>query len=209
VTAFAGPAVAGYRSKDHLVLTMGSTPPGGTRNSQPILGGLFLAAVLWRYGSALRHGAWPASHPWSGIALSLLAVQFFFFPLKRNVFGVGLWLASLGSALLWVLSYFSAADDEPKPPAGSSPMEIAAFWALAEAAKHASHCHPKGEPVGSGQVRVVYAQDGSVQSVDLLTEEFRDTVTGACVRTIFRRAKIPAFSEPGHIFIKSFTIVEE
>jgi len=30
-------------------------------------------------------------------------------------------------------------------------------------------------------VRVVYAQDGSVQSADVLTTEFHDTVTGSCV----------------------------
>ena len=48
-----------------------------------------------------------------------------------------------------------------------------------------------------------------MQSVDLLSEQFRDTLTGSYVRMVFRRARIPAFSGPSPTFIESFSIPSE
>jgi hypothetical protein len=58
-------------------------------------------------------------------------------------------------------------------------------------------------------VRVVYAQDGRVQSAEILTNELRGTLTGSCVRSACLRAKIPAFSGPLPTYIKSSSILAE
>jgi hypothetical protein len=185
--------------------------------------------VIETYASSLSHGTWPPSHPWSGIALSAIAVQFFL-PLKRKpVFSFVASLVGLAAAVLWIIAGRAAqqahagsseAKEPPKPqgtaqlgddagsPVGDS-VQDAAARALTEAARLASSCRPKGGPVGSGKVRVIYEQDGTVQSVEVLSQEFRDNLTGSCVRMVFRRATIPAFSGPSPTFIKSFSIPEE
>jgi len=93
------------------------------------------------------------------------------------------------------------------PP--SSAVNAAAATALGNAAKLASSCRPRGGPSGDGKARVIYSPDGEVQSVEILTAKFRDTLTASCVRMVFRRAKIPAFKGEPPTFIKSFTIPEE
>jgi chemotaxis protein histidine kinase CheA len=93
-------------------------------------------------------------------------------------------------------------------PANASVNEAAAA-ALATSANLASSCRPRGGPSGAGKTRVIYSQDGEVQSVEILTAKFRDTLTGSCVKMVFRRAKIPAFKGEPPTFIKSFTIPEE
>lgn len=93
-------------------------------------------------------------------------------------------------------------------PAASAVNEAAAV-ALANSANLASSCRPRGGPSGPGKARVIYSNDGEVQSVEILTAKFRDTLTGSCVRMVFRRAKIPAFKGDPPTFIKSFTIPEE
>jgi uncharacterized protein DUF4339 len=97
---------------------------------------------------------------------------------------------------------------EAQPPANSSVNEAAAA-ALATSANLAASCRPSGGPSGQGKARIIYSQDGDVQSVEILTAKFRDTLTGSCVRMVFRRAKIPAFKGEPPTFIKSFTIPEE
>jgi chemotaxis protein histidine kinase CheA len=103
------------------------------------------------------------------------------------------------------------AKTEAKP--GSSPVAAAvndaAALALGNAAKLASSCRPQGGPAGPGKARVIYSNDGEVQSVEILTAKFRDTLTGSCVRMVFRRAKIEAFKGEPPTFIKSFTIPEQ
>ena len=93
-------------------------------------------------------------------------------------------------------------------PASASVNEAAAA-ALANSANLASSCRPRGGPAGAGKARVIYSNDGEVQSVEILTAKFRDTLTGSCVRMVFRRAKIPAFKGEPPSFIKTFTIPEE
>ncbi len=106
---------------------------------------------------------------------------------------------------------------KPKPaepaaetqPAANASVNEAAAAALATSASLASSCRPRGGPSGAGKARVIYSQDGEVQSVEILTAKFRDTLTGSCVRMVFRRAKIPAFKGEPPTFIKSFTIPDE
>jgi hypothetical protein len=98
--------------------------------------------------------------------------------------------------------------EAPPPPANSAVNEAAAA-ALANSANLASSCRPRGGPAGPGKARVIYSNDGEVQSVEILTAKFRDTLTGSCVRMVFRRAKIPPFKGEPPTFIKSFTIPEE
>jgi DNA polymerase III gamma/tau subunit len=95
------------------------------------------------------------------------------------------------------------------PAAVSSSVNDAAATALTSAAKLAASCRPRGGPAGAGKARIIYSPDGDVQSVEILTAKFRDTLTGSCVRMVFRRAKIPAFKGEPPTFIKSFTIPEE
>jgi chemotaxis protein histidine kinase CheA len=91
----------------------------------------------------------------------------------------------------------------------SAAVNDAAATALGNAAKLASSCRPRGGPAGAGKARVIYSNEGEVESVEILTAKFRDTLTASCVRMVFRRAKIPAFKGEPPTFIKSFTIPEE
>jgi hypothetical protein len=102
----------------------------------------------------------------------------------------------------------AVAAESQQAPASSAVNEAAAA-ALANSANLASSCRPRGGPAGSGKARVIYSNDGEVQSVEILTAKFRDTVTGSCVRMVFRRAKIPPFKGEPPTFIKSFTVPEE
>jgi hypothetical protein len=200
---------------------MGSAAASGIETWRRVAGGFIAAIVLWTYAYARSHGDWPPGHPWSGMTLSLLAVHNFL-PLKsKTVAGLVAALAGLGSAVLWLLSLQSASAARSGASAANAPQEVqsgaqlagpveaAADTALTEAARLAASCHPEGGPVGSGKVRVVYSEDGNVQSVEMLSEEFRDTLTGSCVRMVFRRAKIPAFNGPTTTFIKGFSIPAE
>jgi len=100
-------------------------------------------------------------------------------------------------------------DAKAEPAAVSSAVNDAAAVALGNSAKLASSCRPPGGAAGAGKARVIYSNDGEVQSVEILTAKFRDTLTGSCVRMVFRRAKIPPFKGEPPTFIKSFTIPEE
>jgi protein kinase-like protein len=93
----------------------------------------------------------------------------------------------------------------PVGPASNAVNEAAAT-ALASAAGLASSCRPPGGPTGDGKLRVIYSNDGDVQSVEILTGKFRETLTGSCIRMVFRRAKIAPFQGEPPTFIKSFTI---
>jgi hypothetical protein len=98
---------------------------------------------------------------------------------------------------------------EPAQAPANSAVNEAAAAALATSANLAASCRPSGGPAGQGKARIIYSPDGNVQSVEILTAKFRDTLTGSCVRMVFRRAKIPAFKGEPPTFIKSFTIPEE
>ena len=72
------------------------------------LAGTFIAIiVIFLYTKAAQGGPWPASHPWSGIAMSLLAFSLFSSSNSRKGFKVvGYFSASLAviSAILWSIS---------------------------------------------------------------------------------------------------------
>lgn len=105
-----------------------------------------------------------------------------------------------------------SAPSRPAPSASSSSApasQEAAKKALAASAALATSCRPSGGPSGQGKARISYANDGTVKSVEILTARFRETLTGSCVRMVFRRAKIPAFKGSPPTFIKSFTIPAE
>jgi hypothetical protein len=101
------------------------------------------------------------------------------------------------------------AKPEPSEPPANASVNEAAAAALGTSANLASSCRPRGGPAGPGKARIIYSNDGDVQSVEILTAKFRDTLTGSCVRMVFRRAKIPPFKGEPPTFIKSFTIPEE
>jgi len=99
---------------------------------------------------------------------------------------------------------------EPAAPAVGIDAAVldAARVALTAAAELASGCHASGDPTGKGKARVVYSNDGSVKSVEILTQKFRETVSGGCVRLAFRRATIEPFVGPEPTFIKYFELTE-
>jgi len=178
--------------------------------------------VLWMYASS--DGTWPPGHPWSGVALSMMAIQCFIPHKAKSVWVLVVASCTLVSALLWgltrVADHEAERDPPVAPPTGDEvklkpiayppgSVEAAAATALAKAAELAASCHPKGGPTGDGEIRVAFAQDGSVASADVLTPEFQNNLTGSCVRMVFRRAKAPAFSAPVPTFIKSFSIPAE
>lgn len=81
------------------------------------------------------------------------------------------------------------------PSSGSQGFDkSAAKAALDQAATQARNCRPEGGPSGSGQVQVVYEPSGKVASATILSEKFKGTTTGGCVRMLFRRARVPEFS---------------
>jgi hypothetical protein len=91
----------------------------------------------------------------------------------------------------------------------SSAVNDAAATALGNSAKLASSCRPRGGPAGAGKARVIYSNDGEVESVEILTAKFRDTLTAAaCAWCSVARRSRPFKGEPP-TFIKSFTIPEE
>jgi hypothetical protein len=102
-----------------------------------------------------------------------------------------------------------ASAEAAKAAPASGAVNEAAAAALANSANLAASCRPRGGPAGAGKARVIYSNDGEVQSVEILTAKFRDTLTGSCVRMVFRRAKIPPFKGEPPSFIKTFTIPEE
>lgn len=97
----------------------------------------------------------------------------------------------------------------PSSGAPSKTVKNNASKALAKSAKLALSCRPRGGPSGPGKVRVIYDSDGSVRTVEILTAKFRDTLTGSCIRLVFRRAKIPAFGGKSARFIKGFSIPDQ
>src|SRR5688572_11579288 len=91
---------------------MGTTVPDRIQAWRRVAGALIAAVVLWSYAQAVSDGGWPLGHPWSGITLSLLAVQCFL-PLKaKSVSALVVPLAALVSAVVWLLSREFA--DEPR-----------------------------------------------------------------------------------------------
>ena len=70
----------------------------------------------------------------------------------------------------------------------------AATAALSSAAAAAGGCRKEGDPAGSATVIVRFAPSGRVTSAVVESGPFAGTVTGGCIATTFRKARVPAFS---------------
>ncbi len=105
---------------------------------------------------------------------------------------------------------------EPKPKDTSPPAahaggdqpfsKAAAVAALGSAANNAGSCKKLGGPTGTGKVTVTFATSGRVTSANVSGGPFAGTSVGGCVASLFRRAKVPAFSGNPVTVSKSFTI---
>lgn len=67
---------------------------------------------------------------------------------------------------------------------------------LREAAHLAAHCRPTRGAAGELEVAVRFGNDGRVRSASVVTDTFRDTLTGSCVEVVFRRTRLPPFTGP-------------
>jgi predicted Zn finger-like uncharacterized protein len=81
----------------------------------------------------------------------------------------------------------------------------AAKTALATAAAALGRCRKEGGPTGAGKAIVTFAPSGRVTSANV-TGAFAGTSVGGCVASVFRNAKVPAFSGSPVTVSKSFSI---
>jgi hypothetical protein len=93
------------------------------------------------------------------------------------------------------------------PATGSGPFSVsAAQVALTQAAANAGSCAKPGGPTGTGKAQVTFAPSGRVTSANVATPPFAGTAVGGCVASVFRRARIPAFSGNPVTVSKSFSV---
>jgi hypothetical protein len=88
------------------------------------------------------------------------------------------------------------------PAQGNAFNRQAATAALDAAAGEAQRCRPTGGPSGAGTVQVSYEPSGKVAVVEILTPGFENTLTGSCIRMLFRRAKVPPFAGAAAVVMK-------
>jgi hypothetical protein len=93
-----------------------------------------------------------------------------------------------------VLPELPATPEEPPTPALPPFDSAAATAALSQAAASVASCRKEGDPVGSATVIVRYAPSGRVTSSTVEAGPFAGTVTGGCIATTFRKARVPAFT---------------
>jgi len=98
----------------------------------------------------------------------------------------------------------NAADGDE--PSGNAFDPNAARLALQAAADQAQSCRPPAGPRGRGRVQVRFEPSGKVSAVWMMTPLFDNTVTGACVLMLFRRATVPEFDGGPEMVIKSFEV---
>jgi hypothetical protein len=82
----------------------------------------------------------------------------------------------------------------------------AAKAALSASAAQASSCKRPGGPTGSGKAVVTFATSGRVTSANVAGAPFAGTSVGGCIASVFRRARVPAFSGAPVTVSKSFSI---
>jgi predicted Zn finger-like uncharacterized protein len=98
-------------------------------------------------------------------------------------------------------------DGAKMPATGSGPFSVsAAQVALTQAAANAASCAKPGGPRGSGKAQVTFAPSGRITSANVTTPPFAGTAVGGCVASVFRRARIPAFSGNPVTVSKSFSV---
>ena len=98
--------------------------------------------------------------------------------------------------------------EKPPPPDQRAPLNRAsALTALSSAANSAASCKRDGGPTGIGSASITFSPEGPVSSVSL-SAPFGGTAVGNCVQTVFRNARVPAFSGSAVTLSKSFRIPE-
>lgn len=95
---------------------------------------------------------------------------------------------------------------EPAAAGAGGFNKEAAVAALSVAASQATVCKRPEGPWGSGRAVVTFASSGRVTTANVTGDPFGGTAVGGCVASVFRRAKIPAFSGDPVTVSKSFTI---
>lgn len=97
---------------------------------------------------------------------------------------------------------------EAAPSAGGDQpfSKASAVSALGAAAGSAGSCKKLGGPTGSGRVTVTFANSGRVTTANVTGPPYAGTSVGGCVASIFRKAKVPAFSGSPVTVSKSFSI---
>jgi hypothetical protein len=93
-----------------------------------------------------------------------------------------------------------AASDEPGPAA----FDRGAAQTILAAVDYQS-CRGTG-PRGAGHVRVMFGPEGHVASATVDGGPFPGTPAAACIASLFRGVRIPAFSGPPVTVGKSFTL---
>jgi hypothetical protein len=101
----------------------------------------------------------------------------------------------------------SKADSDTMPSSGAGPFRVsAAQVALTQAAANAGSCAKPGGPTGAGKAQVTFATSGRVTSANVTSGPFVGNAVGGCVASVFRRARVPAFSGNPVTVSKSFMI---
>jgi hypothetical protein len=96
--------------------------------------------------------------------------------------------------------------EKPPPPDQRAPLNRAsALTALSNAATSVASCKRPGGPTGAGSVAVTFSPEGPVSSVNV-SAPFGGTPTGSCIQTVFRNARVAAFSGSAVTLNKSFRI---
>jgi hypothetical protein len=96
--------------------------------------------------------------------------------------------------------------EKPPPPDQRAPLNRAsALTALSNAATSVASCKRPGGPTGTGSVAVTFSPEGPVSSVNV-SAPFGGTPTGSCIQTVFRNARVAAFSGSAVTLNKSFRI---
>jgi predicted Zn finger-like uncharacterized protein len=82
----------------------------------------------------------------------------------------------------------------------------AAVSALTSAASAAAACKRPDGPTGAGKVSVTFAPSGRATNAVISGGSFAGTSVGGCIASVFRRARVPAFSGDPVTVSKSFSI---
>lgn len=81
----------------------------------------------------------------------------------------------------------------PAPASDAAFDTAAASAALKEAAGNASSCRQGGDPSGVANVTVTFANSGRAINANVSGPPFAGTVTGGCIASKMRQAKVPPF----------------
>jgi hypothetical protein len=69
-------------------------------------------------------------------------------------------------------------------------------------------CRTEGGPTGRGHARIVFQNDGRVQSVTIFGMQFTHTPAAACIAERFFHVEVPAFGGAPYVTTISFVIAD-